>query len=355
MKKQLTAKRWIAFFLILSVLFLTFLASVAYIIDPFFQFRVKDNSYFLTAPYVNAGLIKNHDYDTLIVGSCMIGSFDMNQFRNELGLNPLKAESGSMGPNSIAAYINYAASVGKAKHYFVNIDLASYQAGSDDIINHYLMKTDFLSRFQYLLGYDTWFRFIPVDCGLMLYKSILGDFPSGKMTQRTSIDFNGTGRLEEKHSRAIVVRNREAHLYEVSPVVLENLQERFTEQIDSFISQIDFSAGSFTFIFPPYSTLYWCDAQDLGYFDAFMSAKDYFIQELLARNCTVYDFQSADVANDLDNYKDSTHYSPAINAWMTECFASEDYLVTAENQSFLQEQLLENTKIFRAQNPDLFN
>ena len=189
----------------------------------------------------------------------------------------------------------------------------------------------------------------------MLYKSILGDFPSGKLTQRTSIDLNGTGRLEDKYSRAIVVRNRESHLYEVSPVALENLQERLVEQIDSFISKIDFSVGSFTFIFPPYSTLYWCDAQDLGYFDTFMSAKDYFIQELLARDCTVYDFQSADVANDLDNYKDSTHYSPGINAWMAECFVAEDYLVTEENQSFLQEQLLKNTKIFREENPDLFD
>lgn len=354
MKNTRSAKKWIVSFFVLSLLVLILLAAIASIIDPYFQFRAKDNTYFLTAPYVNAGLIKNYHYDTLIVGSCMIGNFDMDQFREELNLNPLKVESGGMGPKAIAAYLNHAAAAGRASQYFVNIDLASFQS-SGGIINEYLMKTDPISRAKYLLGYETWFRFIPVDCGLMLYKAWKGDFPAGKLTQRTSIDCNGCWNLNEQFGRDVVVRNRKAQLYEVSEVSLDNLYNKLVTQIDSFIAQVDFESGSFTFIFPPYSALYWCDTQDRGYFDTFLAAKCYFIRELLERSCNVYDFQSAELTMDLDYYKDSTHYCADINTWMAECFADSDYLVTEENLTAMQDKLTENAALFRRENPELFH
>ena len=355
MKNTPSAKKWITSFFAFSLAILILLTGIAYAIDPYFQFRAKDHTYFLSAPYVNAGLICNHDYDTLIVGSCMIGNFNMDRFREELHVEPLKVESGGMGPNGIAAYLNYAAGIGTASQYIVNIDLASFQSEETPVVNEHLMKTDLLSRAKYLLGYETWFRFIPVDCGLLLYKAIGGNFTSGKLAQRTSIDENGSWNQSERFGADVVLHNRLANLYEVSSVNLDGLHERMHGKIDLFLSQIDFASSSFTFIFPPYSTLYWCDTQDLGYFDTFLEAKTYFIQELLARGCTVYDFQSSDLANDLNYYKDSTHYSAQMNDWMTDCFVAGDYLVTEENLSALQNRLIENTKTFRANNPDLFD
>ena len=354
MKNAQCAKTWIASFLVLSILILALLSGVAYAVDPYFQYRVRDNSYFLSAPYVNAGLIRNYDYDTLIIGSCMIGNFDMDRFRNELDMNPVKIENGAMGPNAIATFQNYASQIGRAKNYYINIDLTSYQAGEDGVLNEYLLKGDLLSTLKYLLGYETWFRFIPVDCGLMLYKSLLGQFPEGKFTQRTSIDQNGAWNLDEQFGRDIVIDNRLANRYAVSEVDLTNLQERMILQIDDFLSDIDFSAGNFTFIFPPYSTLYWCDTQDQGYFDTFLEAKRYFIRELLDRNCTVYDFHSAPWANDLNNFQDSTHYCADMNDWMFDCFLTGDYMVTAENYDTLEANLIANTEVFRTENLELF-
>ena len=355
MKDSQIAKTWIASFLVLSILILAALSGIAYAVDPYFQYRVKDNEYFLSAPYVNAGLIENYDYDTLIIGSCMIGNFDMDRFRNEMNLKPVKIENGAMGPNAIATFQNHASKIGRAKNYFINIDLTSYQSDEDGVLNEHLMKDDLLSTLRYLLGYETWFRFIPVDCGLMLYKAWKGEFPPGKFTQRTSIDQNGAWNLDEQFGRDVVIDNRLANRYEVSAVNLTNLHERMIAQIDEFLSDIDFSSSSFTFIFPPYSTLYWCDTQDQGYFDTFLTAKRYFIQELLDRNCTVYDFHSAQWANDLDNFQDSTHYSPDVNDWMFDCFLSGDYMVTPENYDTLEANLIANTQAFRAENAALFN
>ena len=348
------SKKWIAMFFYLTFMVLLIISFIAYLIDPFFQYRVKDHTYFLTSQYVNAGLIKNYNYDALIVGSCMIGNFDMERFRQELNLHPLKAEGGGMGPSAIAAYLNYAARIQKANHYFVNIDLSTYQADGGGVINEYLMKDDLLARCKYFLGFETWFRYIPVDCALTLYKGLRGDFPSGKFEQRTSIDCNGSWNLDERFGEDIVIYNRAANLYAVSAVETEGLYDILIQNIDLFISQIDFHSGAFTFIFPPYSALYWCDAQDQGYCNTFLSAKAYFIQELLERDCAIYDFQAADWTMDLNNYKDSTHYSPEINGLMTDCFSSGDYLVTQENYSEFQEKLIENTNSFRSEYSELF-
>lgn len=354
MKKRNKAKNWIILFAAFSLAVLVLLSGTVYVIDPYFQYRVKDHSYFLTTTYVDAGLIKNYDYDTLIVGSCMIGNFDMDRFRKELNMNPVKIENGGMGAETIAAFLRLAADRGKASKYFVNIDLPSYTAESD-IMNEYLMKDDFFSKCKYFLGYETWFRYIPVDAALMLYKSQRGTLPSGKFTQRTSIDCNGSWELDEKFGKETVIKNRLRGLYKVSEIETDNLYNKMVKQIDSFIGTVDFKCGEFNFIFPPYSALYWCDTQDREYFDTFMEAKSYFIKKLLENGCTVYDFQSDDLITDLDNYKDSTHYSPKINEWMTDCFISGKYIVTEENQELFQNKLAEQTKSFRKAHAELFN
>lgn len=350
---MLKAKKWLVLFLAFSLLVMSILAGAAYYIDPYFQYRVKDHTYYLNSRYINAGLIKNGDYDTLIVGSCLIGNYQPEQFRQTMQLNPIKAESGAMSPKAIAAYLNYAAKIGKASQYFVNIDLSTFQTKYGDVINPSLMEDDVLSKGRYLLGYEIWFRFIPVDCGLLLYKSLYTEFPAGKLTQRTSIDNNGG--WDDVFGKEIVLKNRETGQFKVSEVELDGLYERMTKNVDLFISEIDFESGSFGFVFPPYSLLFWCDAQDLGYFDTFLAVKHYFVQKLLEKGCTVYDYQAADVAGDLDYYSDSTHFSPTINAWMVDGFVSGEYVVTHENYAVFQNGLIENVNRFRDENIEFFS
>ena len=98
----------------------------------------------------------------------------------------------------------------------------------------------------------------------------------------------------------------------------------------------------------------WCDAQDSGYFDTYIEAKRHFMERATEYGATVYDFQAAEFTMDLNNYKDTTHYSPAINDWMVECFASGEYIVTENNFQFYQDNLRENTAAFRTDHIDLF-
>jgi len=93
-----SALKWIRKFLCFLLAIVLGLSGIAYAVDPFMQFRTRDNAYFLQEWYVSGGLVKNYDYDTLILGSSVTQNFDMDVFRQELGVKPLHIGLGGMTP-----------------------------------------------------------------------------------------------------------------------------------------------------------------------------------------------------------------------------------------------------------------
>ena len=80
--------------------------------------------------------------------------------------------------------------------------------------------------------------------------------------------------------------------YSVSEVNTENLYERMTSHIDDYLLNYNFEKGTHTFFFPPYSSLFWCDAQNSGYFDAYLRAKQYFVLRATEYGANVYDSEA---------------------------------------------------------------
>ena len=351
------ARKWIISFFAVVLAMMVLLAGIAYIIDPFFQFRVKDNSYLLSGWFVGSGLIENYDYDTLIVGSSMVQNFDMDVFRNELGVKPLHVGLGAIHSPEIYQLMNAGYDANKAKNYYTCVDLSIFTR--DDTESRYpehLLKKDILSRLRYLLSYEVWFRYIPVDVSLMLLDRTGVNLPV-KFVYSKSIDKLEDWRLDYPESsmgKEAVLDNYRNNKFSVSDVDTANLYERMIAHIDNFLQNFDFEKGAHTFFFPPYSSLYWCGAQNSGYFDAYLRAKQYFVERAIECGASVYDFQCADFTVDLDNYKDTTHFRPEINDWMVKCFANKDYFATAENYPTFQEKLIENTNRFRAEYAYLF-
>ena len=257
------SRKWILGFFAIVLAAVLVLSVAAYAIDPFLQFRVKDNAYLLRGWFVDSGLIENYDYDTLIIGSSMVQNFDMELWREKLGGKPLHIGMGAITANEIGRLMDLAYEAGRADTYYICVD--QYLLSSEADINHFpehLLRKDLLSRLRYLLSYE---------------------------------------------------------------------------------------------VFPPYSSLFWCDARIDGYFNAYAQAKRYFAEEAAKRGAVVYDFQGADCTLDLDNYRDTTHYLPNVSDWMIGCFADSRYLVSRDNISVFLEQLTANTDRFRTENPDLFD
>ena len=355
MEKHFAAK-WIIRFFCVVLAILTLLSTIAFIVDPFMQFRVKDNAYMLTGRYVSSGLIKNYDYDTLMIGSSMTQNFDMELFRQQLGAAPLHVNLGGINATEIADLLNLAYDVQKADTYYIGIDILQFREGLTE--NHFpkhLMKSDFLSMLRYLLSYEVWFGYLPVDIAFILLDKIGWDFPE-KFVYQKSIDLLGDWRLDfPVWGEQIVIDHYLNQQYSVSKVDSENLYQKNIAGIDAFFDRCDFTKGEHIFFFPPYSSLFWNELYNRGQLDIYLQTKKYFIEKAMQHGVCIYDFQGADFTMDLDNYKDSTHYMPHINDWMVQCFVTGDYTITADNMIQFQEKLQENTFQFREKYAELFN
>jgi len=351
-----SASKWIRNFLCFLLAMLLLLSAIAYVVDPFMQFRARDNAYLLEEWYVGGGLIKTYDYDTLILGSSMVQNFDMDVFRQVLGVKPLHIGLGAMTPEEMAEFLNLAYDTGKADTYYLCVDLPVLNGDNEPSRTpEHLIKTDLLSKLRYLLSYEVWFRYLPVDVAFLVLDKIGVELPI-KFSYKRSIDKLADWRLDfPTGGEDVVLYFHKTGQYQVSYVNTEGLYEGAVECIDAFFDQCDFEKGEHVFFFPPYSSVCWVEYQMRGQFDAYMQIKQYFIGKALEHGIKVYDFQAAEFTMDLDNYRDTVHYMPPINDWMVECFAGEDYVVTEENRLSFEEKLIENTSAFREKYPDLFH
>ena len=71
------AKKWLLRLLALTMALVMLMCLCAWCIDPYMLYRVRDNQYLLNSRLVTPGLIKNYDYDTVLIGSSMIQNTDM--------------------------------------------------------------------------------------------------------------------------------------------------------------------------------------------------------------------------------------------------------------------------------------
>lgn len=115
--------------------------------------------------------------------------------------------------------------------------------------------------------------------------------------------------------------------------------------MDAFLNSLKPTDAEVIFFFPPYSALYWIKLG--GKCEMYLDAKAYFIEKANEQGFVVYDFQAEDFIRDFDNYRDLTHYSGAINDWMTLAFAEGRNIVTADNQARYREKLLSQIEIAR--------
>lgn len=332
-RQKLSAKKWLKQLLFIILICLVCMMMISYMIDPYLLYRVKDNKYLLHSRFVTPGLIKNYDYDTVIVGSSMIQNFNMDSFRSKMGYKPLKVTMNNMSLAEINAMCSLVSKCGKADNYFICIDLPLYSDRDTTrcVYPDYLIDDNRFNDYRYLLGYETWMRFIPVDILLSILRTLHIDLPE-KYTKSLSIDRLEEWQLNFDFGRDATIQNYLSSPHNVSSINQENLYDKMIGNINLMLNSLDLFEGNYTFFFPPYSALFWHSAKDEGYYDVYMKVKKHIISYLEEYdNIKIYDFQSAEFIVDLDNYKDFTHYSPEINEWMVDCFSKGTYTVNSTN------------------------
>lgn len=355
MKKNLSSAQWLRRFLALALAVLALLAAAVYIIDPYYNYRAYDHKYKLDKIFSVPGVVKNYDYDAIVIGSSMTQNFDMDSFRQELGQNPIKATLGGITGKEISALFKLAQDSGHAQTYYICIDNSVLSADSQEQrFPDYLMDFSLLNDYKYFWGYEAWMRFIPLNLGLLAADSLGIELPQ-RFSEARSIDLMGDWayRYEFSADRVLSIYSESDNGAAIN-VDMAGISENALDNCEVFVDSLDLSRGDIVFFFPPYSSLLWYKMEKEGSLESTMELKRHFMELVDGYdNVKVYDFQGADFTADLDNYMDMSHYSPEINDFMVSCFASGDYLADSSTLAETERQIRDNIQVLLSRYPEI--
>lgn len=355
MNNKLSSAQWLRRFLALALAILAVLAVCVYIIDPYYNYRAYDHKYKLDKIFSVPGVVKNFDYDAIVIGSSLTQNFDMDSFREELGQNAVKATLGGITSREISALFKLAQESGHAQTYYICADtfVLSSDSGKQRFPD-YLMDFSLLNDYNYFWGYEAWMRFIPLDLALLAADKLGIELPSRYYDAR-SIDMMGTWdyRYEFSAERVLDVYAESATGGAVNVDVSSISADPITN-CDAFIDSLDLSEGNIVFFFPPCSALLWYDMMQDGRMESALELKRHFLQRVsVYDNVKVFDFQGAELTADLDNYMDISHYSPDINDFMVSCFASGEYLADEAFMANTEQQIKANIQTLLSRYPEI--
>lgn len=332
-------KKFVILFALVSIVVLACIMTVNYIVDPFFQYRVKDNSYILNPQFSDAGLIKNYDYNAVVLGSSMVQNYNLEILKiNHPDLSPLKLTLGGLNLKETKS-IDSLIDKNKIHTYIINIDASSFAKDvykEENRFPAYLFREGLIEHIQYLLAYETTVRYTPVDIALGVYLKYETPENVPKLIRnRTSIDNIGNFGDLAIYNNAEGVKHEYLYGFAVSSVETENIDARMKNNLDSTLTFLDIKNHpdtEYIFVLPPYSALYWFHTGLNRYYNNYKDFIRTFIRETGKYNNTkVLCFYDLDEITDLNNYSDLTHFNPAMSDKIVENMFTTEYILNTDN------------------------
>lgn len=309
-------------------------AGLVIFVDPFFQYHKPLPSLHYTIDNQlsqNPGMIKNFDYDSVILGSSMTVNFDTVLFAETMGLNTIKLSVNAAYPkdisNSLALIQKHRKNINTV---FIGIDPSTYQAAPDITAYPYP---------EYLYD-DNLFN----DVSYLFNKEVILNYIIKPQILKSNTPLNQAywSWPYMQYGKEFIARTYTAPELtgvELPPeTYLENTIYNMETYILPYIEEM--KDTQFVIFFPPYSILYWYNCMAEGSTKAYMAEIEKITELLLSYpNVQVYYFQNDyDYITDFNHYCDYTHYNHDMNDTMTRCFADGTRQLTKENyQTVLQE------------------
>ena len=307
------------------------LSALVIFIDPFQIYRLAtrymppiDNT---TQVYANAGIVRNYEYDSAIVGTSVTENFRPSQMDDLLGGRFIKLCSSAGTAYNHALLMALAFTHHDMKRIVYGLDVYSFiseltETGTS--MPMYLYDENPFNDVQYWLNRSVLGSFLP-RC-LRAWGKTQDDAIRDSMYCWAGRDLYGADyalynaewgepetRLDENARALQIHANLDTHL-------IPFIEAHPETQFDIF--------------FPPYSAAEWSSMESKGTLDAMLAARGICYDALsIYENVTLYDFAAReDWTLDLSNYKDTLHYGQWINDAMVAHIAAGEYAVTSRAQ-----------------------
>lgn len=327
-------RRWVILSLTLSMSILIILGGITIIIDPFFHYHapLKLLQYPIeNERYQNDGIVKHFEYDAVITGTSMTQNFKASEFDSIFGVNSIKVCFSGAGYKEINENLEQAIEA--------NPDIRYILRGLD---SDRLFKDKDWERFDsypiYLYDDKPWndvYYFFNKEVLINNTLNVISYTKSGRKTTDFDTYSNwtegktfGPEAVLNTYTRKETISSKriQANVEDVE-LMKENLQQNV---IDLISNHPDIT---FYLFFTPYSIYYWDSLNQNGMIERQLALEKNAIELLLEYdNIRLFSFNDKfEIICDLNNYKDTMHYSELINSKILQWMFDGTGLLTKEN------------------------
>lgn len=332
---QVSYKKWVISFLIVFGIMLLGTGALTVIIDPCFHYHkpLKNIQYPMSNQrYINNGILKNFDYDAMIIGTSMTENFKVSEFNELFGVNSIKV------PFPAATYKEINDNVMTAAAYNPNLkavlrcldfnkilttaDAMSYAA---EDYPEYLYDDILYNDIKYIFNKAILFEETLNVIQYTINGGTTPDFDS--YASWGDYDVYGKDALIAGYERP----EKSDEILELTDEDYQNITENITRNIIQ--SAEEHPEIEFYLYFSPYSIYYWDMLNQEGDIKRNLDAEKYIIELLLPYdNIHLFSFfTNYELICGLDNYKDIYHYGKEINSQILIWIKEGEYEITEEN------------------------
>lgn len=326
----MSAKKWSISSVIAVVLTLVLFASSMRWMDPLVQYGKESpplTSYEYTEMYSNPGIAKNYDYDSVMVGTSMIESTDVDLCDKLFDCNMIRMPySGGTTYNMKTILDLCFESNDNIKSVYWELDEFQLTGSPTEPrypLPEYLYKTDHSEDISYLLNLDIFYHYAVID----IFNTLRGNIQNAERRGITLTGDFGKDSMLAAYNRPEISETK----VDFKKSTMRSKEDQNLKNIEGLV--VNNKDTQFTFFFPPFSVIYWDNDIRKGQFDATMDSVEYAMSKLLKYdNVRIYFYQGEEsIITNLDNYKDFSHYGNWINDAITEKIANNENEITLDN------------------------
>lgn len=326
-----------------AIVSLGFFAGITIYVDPLFHYHkpTKGLEYPLyDERYMNYGIAKHFDYNSIITGTSMTQNFKTSQWDEYFGTQSIKTPFAGASYKEVNDLLTCAFDHNDSIQMVMrSLDPTMLIMEKDEMdyedYPDYLYDKNIFNDVNYVLNKEIFFQFTEYVRTFMKLGGSSTDFDTYK-------NWSGLYQYDEALMRESFVRREKKD--EVAVLTQED-KRKITENIKANVVEIAEAhpETEFYLFFPPYSIFYWDDLSQDGELERRLKAHEMVIESLLEYdNIKLFSFfDRTDIICNLNYYKDSLHYNQEISDLIIDSMATGKNRLTKENYknylSFLQE------------------